>query len=159
MSVKSIKMNQENFGTLAVCAIRYCQGRQTYMPSLIQSILKPHLHELSDKDLGVMIDDCEFQDRMNLYGSDTIDKPSWIAWKEALLEERKSRVTEYTKEKCKHKEPVSDKIDKIRTEIKQLPTKTRTNWNGCCPDIDYPEIEYVDVTKDNLLKIIDKYID
>ena len=48
-------------------------------------------------------------------------------------------------------------LDKIRTEIEQLPTKTRTNWDGCCPDIDYPEIEYVDVSKERLLEIIDKY--
>ena len=48
-------------------------------------------------------------------------------------------------------------LDKIRAEIEQLPTKTRTNWDGCCPDIDYPEIEYVDVTKAKLLEIIDKY--
>ena len=48
-------------------------------------------------------------------------------------------------------------LDKIRAEIEQLPTKTRINWDGCCPDIDYPEIEYVDVTKDKLLKIIDKH--
>lgn len=46
-------------------------------------------------------------------------------------------------------------LDKISTEIEQLPTKTITNWNGCCPDIDYPEIEYVD--KNILLSIIDKY--
>ena len=51
-------------------------------------------------------------------------------------------------------EPV---LDKIRAEIEQLPTNTRVNWDGCCPDIDYPEIEYVDVTKNELLSIIDKY--
>lgn len=48
-------------------------------------------------------------------------------------------------------------LDKLRAEVEQLPTKTRTNWDGCCPDIDYPEIEYVDVTKKQLLDIIDKY--
>ena len=48
-------------------------------------------------------------------------------------------------------------LDKIRVEIEQLPTKTRTNWDGCCPDINYPEIEYIDVTKKQLLEIIDKY--
>lgn len=48
-------------------------------------------------------------------------------------------------------------LDKIRAEIEQLPTKTRINWDGCCPDLDYPEIEYVDVSKNYLLSIIDKY--
>lgn len=51
----------------------------------------------------------------------------------------------------------SDMLDKIRAEVEQLPTQTRTNWNECCPDIDYPEIEYIDVTKRQLLSIIDKY--
>ena len=55
---------------------------------------------------------------------------------------------------CRPKEPI---LDKIRAEIEQLPTKTRINWDGCCPDIDYPEIEYVDVTINELLEIINKY--
>jgi hypothetical protein len=48
-------------------------------------------------------------------------------------------------------------LDEIDEEIEQLPTNTRTNWDGCCPDIDYPQVEYVDVTKNKLLSIIDKY--
>ena len=48
-------------------------------------------------------------------------------------------------------------LDNIRAQIEQLPTQTRTNWNGCCPDVDCPEIEYVDVTKNQLLSLIDKY--
>lgn len=47
-------------------------------------------------------------------------------------------------------------LDKIRAEIEELPTKTRINWDGVCPDPDYPEIEYIDVTKKQLLQIIDK---
>ena len=59
-----------------------------------------------------------------------------------------SGVCEYDKNKI---------LDRIRAEIEQLSTNTKTNWDGCCPDIDYPEIEYVDVTKKQLLYIIDKY--
>ena len=86
-----ISTSQEDFGTLAICAIRYCQGRQTYMPSLVQRIVKAHLKEVSNKDLSVMIDDCEFQERMNLYGDEHIDKPDWLAWKQLLLAERERR--------------------------------------------------------------------
>jgi hypothetical protein len=66
------------------------------------------------------------------------------------------QLAEWLKElkQLRQQEPI---LDKIRAEIEQLPTKTRTNWDGCCPDIDYPEIEYVDVTKNKLLSIIDKY--
>ena len=84
-------ITQEDFGTLAICAIRYCHGRQTYMPSLVRRIVAPHLPEISDKDLRVMIDDCEFQERMQLWGDDRIDKPGWIRWKEILQAEKKRR--------------------------------------------------------------------
>ena len=84
-------ITQEDFGTLAICAIRYCQGRETYMPDLVRGIIVPHLPDISDKDLCVMIDDCDFQERMHLYGDDRIDKPGWIRWKEILTAEKKRR--------------------------------------------------------------------
>ena len=87
-------ITKENFGTLAICAIRYCQGRQTYMPKLVRRIVAPHLPDISDMDLGVMLNDCEFQERMKLYGDERIDKPGWIRWKELLLAEKKRRGDE-----------------------------------------------------------------
>ena len=85
------KLDQDDFGTLCICAIRYCHGRQSYMPDLVRLIVRPHLKELSDKDLGVMIDDCGFQRRFNLYGDPMIDKPGWIGWEKELLKERERR--------------------------------------------------------------------
>ena len=61
------------------------------MPSLVLGIVREHLKELSDKDLQIMLNDCEDQERYNLYGSEVIDKPGWIAWKEALLNEQARR--------------------------------------------------------------------
>ena len=87
----AISTSQESFGTLAICAVRYCQGRQTYMPSLVQQIVSSHIKEVSDQDLSVMIDDCDYQERMDLYGDDHIDKPDWIKWKQLLLKERERR--------------------------------------------------------------------
>lgn len=89
-----INLSQEHFGTLAICAIRYCHGRQTYMPSLVQGILIPHLQEFSDKDLAVMLDDCEFQSRMHLYGDEQIDKPGWLVWEQKIHEEIARRANE-----------------------------------------------------------------
>lgn len=86
-----IKLLQEDFGTLAICAIRYCHGRQTYMPSLVRGIIRTHLMEISNKDLSVMIDDCGFQERCNLYGDERIDKPGWLEWREMLIDERDRR--------------------------------------------------------------------
>lgn len=64
------------------------------MPSLVRSIVRPHLQELSDKDLGVMIADCDFQRSFNLYGDPRIDKPGWLNWEQELLQEQKRRNEE-----------------------------------------------------------------
>ena len=80
-----------DFGTLAICAIRYCQGRQTYMPSLVQEIVGRNLTEISDKDLHVMIEDWKYQAQNELYGDPWIDMPGWLRWKELLLAERERR--------------------------------------------------------------------
>ena len=86
-----IQINDEDFGTLAVCAIRYCQGRETYMPGLVRGILLPYLKEISDHDLQVMINDCDYQERFNLYGNESIDKPGWLEWRTTLLDEQQRR--------------------------------------------------------------------
>ena len=61
------------------------------MPSLVRDIIRPHLKELSDKDLAVMINDCSYQKRFDLYGDEAIDKPGWIEWEQELLKERERR--------------------------------------------------------------------
>ena len=88
------RLEKDDFGALAICAIRYCHGRQTYMPDLVRGIIKPHLKELSDKDLNVMIEDCDFQERMHLYGDERIDRPVWVKWREELIAERKRRIND-----------------------------------------------------------------
>lgn len=77
----------EDFGTLCICALRYCHGRKTYMPSLVISIVTPFLQKFSDKDIGVMQNDCKYQEQFNLYGDESIDKPVWLQWKSAVEEE------------------------------------------------------------------------
>ena len=89
-----VMFEPNDFGTLCICAIRYCHGRQTYMPGLVQKIVGGHLKELSDRDLVVMINDCEYQKTFNLYGDESVDKPGWLRWKEMLLQEQERRETE-----------------------------------------------------------------
>lgn len=88
---EKVHINKEDFGTLCVCAIRYCHGRKTYMPSLVREIIQPHLEELSDKDIKVLYDDCEYQQHFDLYGDDSIDKPGWLEWKDLLKQEMEKR--------------------------------------------------------------------
>lgn len=85
-----IPVEQEDFGTLAVCAIRYCQGRMTYMPELVRRIIKPNLAKLSNKDLQVLINDANEQKRTENYGS-VQDKYGWVKWRQELLDEQERR--------------------------------------------------------------------
>lgn len=57
------------------------------MPSLVISIVTPFLQKFSDKDIGVMQNDCKYQEQFNLYGDESIDKPVWLQWKSAVEEE------------------------------------------------------------------------
>ena len=86
-----IIIDQDDLGVLCVCAIRYCHGRETYMPGLVQTIVRKHLSELSNRDVSVMLRDCEFQREMKLWGDERIDKPGWIKWEETLKEEAERR--------------------------------------------------------------------
>ena len=51
--MKLVEIN-EDFCTILICAIRYCLGRQTYMPSLVTDFIRPLLPHLDDKTLRVM---------------------------------------------------------------------------------------------------------
>lgn len=86
-----IEIDPEDFGALCICALRYCHGRQTYMPSVIQGICRAHIGAIENNDLRVMLEDCDFQERMHLYGDERIDKPGWIAWKDFIVAEQKRR--------------------------------------------------------------------
>ena len=83
-------ISDEDFGTLAVCAIRYCRGRQTYMPEMVRRIVKPYIAEISDKDLQVLINDCS----MTLKWEDEIEPKEWAEWKEMLIAEQNRRKHE-----------------------------------------------------------------
>ena len=87
---KKISLSPTDFATLSICAIRYCHGRQTYMPSLVQGIVRGHLTELDDRDLSVMLNDCEGMKTFD-FGDPRIDEPNWIKWHEDLRKERVRR--------------------------------------------------------------------
>ena len=85
-----IKLNDEEFGTLAICALRYCHGRQTYMPKRVQDIVEAHLSELSDKDLRVIEEDLNNMRNCD-FGDPDIDLPSWQWFQYEVEKERKRR--------------------------------------------------------------------
>lgn len=85
-----IAIEQEDFGTLCICALRYCHGRQTYMPSLVQEIVSEHFQDLDNRSLSVIANDEKFQREMNLWG-DSFDRVCWDNFYKVLKEFRQER--------------------------------------------------------------------
>lgn len=85
-----IKLNTDELGTLAICALRYCHSKQTYMPKRVQDIVKAHLPELSTRDLDEIADDLA-QMRDYDFGDPVIDRPNWQRFQYAVEEERSRR--------------------------------------------------------------------
>lgn len=71
-----IDISNEDFGTLCICALRYCHGRKTYMPSLVQEIVSAHFKDLNSRELTVIANDERSQKDMEIWGDDC-DKVDW----------------------------------------------------------------------------------
>ena len=85
-----IQIDNEDFGTLAVCSLRYCSNRHTYMPDLVRGIIMHHLSEISDKDLQVMINDMQY--KFIPFGKLTdYHQEGWDEWHTILLNEQARR--------------------------------------------------------------------
>ena len=78
-----IDISQRDFATLCICALRYCHGRRTYMPSEVQRIVSEHFCDLSSRDLAIIEQDKSFQSHMDLWG-DQCDKADWLKFYKAL---------------------------------------------------------------------------
>ena len=79
------------FGAVINCAIRYACGRQSYMPSLVVGVVRPMLPMLNDKTIGCMERDIREAEKYGGYGDDKIDKPLWIDFLkelQALMDKR-----------------------------------------------------------------------
>ena len=87
----TITVDDQDFGTVCACALRYAMGRRTYMPSLVRDFVRPLLPQLPRGVILVMLNDCEFQARYGDYGDEIIDKPGWVKWREELCEEIRRR--------------------------------------------------------------------
>ena len=75
---KPIDVNDDNFGAVLNCAVRYCLGRRTYMPKLVMDYIRPLLSDLSDKTLWCMEKDIRQHEADGLsYGDPSIDVPAW----------------------------------------------------------------------------------
>ena len=85
-----IMKNDRDFATLCICALRYCFGRKTYMPSLVQEIVLQNLDQISDGDLSIILRDLRDMNEFD-YGDPLIDKPEWLKFRNEIETELQNR--------------------------------------------------------------------
>ena len=66
------------FGAVINCAVRYACGRQSYMPSLVVGEFRKMIPLLNDKTIGCMERDIREAEKYGGYGDEKIDKPMWL---------------------------------------------------------------------------------
>ena len=88
---RMIKISDQNndFGAVLICAVRYCIGRQTYMPGLVIDFIRPLLPKLDSKTLTVMERDIIEADSL---GDEQIDQPKWLYFLNDIREEKQRRI-------------------------------------------------------------------
>lgn len=78
-----IELDDDDFGAILNCAVRYSIGRQSYMPSLVIRYITPLLPHISKKTLEVFKQDYESRkadEEINgfpMFGNLKLDKPLW----------------------------------------------------------------------------------
>lgn len=83
-----IHLEDDDFGTVLTCAVRYALGRRTYMPHLVIEFIKPLLPYLDNVTLWCFKRDLEAcQD----FGDPEIDQPEWANFWAAVVAEDKRR--------------------------------------------------------------------
>lgn len=87
----SVSDTNGDYEVIMTCAVRYCLGRRTYMPSLIVSYITPMISKLSDRTLECIKRDIEQAERDNMLGDESIDKPLWLIFLHNIKKEIKNR--------------------------------------------------------------------
>ena len=92
-----MKEYDKDLGTIAICAVRYAIGRQTYMPGIVQDFVMRHPAIVDERVRDVMIRDIDEADRVTEHkmsdgslltidhlGDTKIDRPGWERFREWL---------------------------------------------------------------------------
>ena len=87
-AVIMLDLDNDHFGAVLNCAVRYCLGRQTYMPGLVTDwIMGNCAGILNEKTLAVMIRDIdEYAQKYSL--GDDCDVRQWQKFGVWLIEQR-----------------------------------------------------------------------
>lgn len=86
-----VETTSDDFGAVCNCAVRYCLGRRSYMPSLVCGYITPLLPELTDKTLDCFERDIAECKRTGFDFGDSCDYETWDAFYKAVCREIERR--------------------------------------------------------------------
>lgn len=81
----------DDFGAVCNCAVRYCLGRRSYMPSLVCKYITSLLPELTDKTLDCFERDIAERKRTGFDFGDSYNYETWDAFYKAVCKEIEGR--------------------------------------------------------------------
>lgn len=84
----------DDFGLVCNCAVRYCLGRRSYMPSLVCGYITPLLPELTGRTLDCFERDIAERKRTGFDFGDSCDYETWDAFYKAVCKEIEGRKHE-----------------------------------------------------------------
>lgn len=93
-----------DFGSLVICAIRYCMGRRTYMPSTIIGVVTPIIAKLDTNTLRCIDRDLSEPAIYGGLGDEKIDEPLWLNFHSLIKEEIQNRKETIYENICVQKE-------------------------------------------------------
>lgn len=77
-----MSISDHDFSTMAICSVRYCLGRHTYMPETVADIIIKHKECVDLRDRRIVIKDIEeYRGRV---GFSEVDEPTWKKLQEEL---------------------------------------------------------------------------
>lgn len=86
-----IAPSSDEFGAVCNCAVRYCLGRRSYMPSLVCRYITALLPELTGKTLDCFERDIAERKRTGFDFGDFCDYETWDAFYKAVCKEIERR--------------------------------------------------------------------
>ena len=93
---------RSDLGTLAICAVRYALGRQSYMPGLICQIVRDL--PLDGQDMGTIIHDIDEARCSGALGADCARR-QWLELRRVLDERSSAPIT--ARKRCRNRKAVT----------------------------------------------------
>lgn len=93
--IPKVSFEDDDFGCILNCAVRYALGRQTYMPKTVVEFITPLIPHLNNRTLSCFDRDIVEHGKHWNFGHPDIDEPVWMRFHAAVVQELGTRnVTE-----------------------------------------------------------------